>query len=158
MKLATDTLNETPNVPAMKGHYLAEWIAFAGMEQLELARMAGYEKTHFNKIVKGRNRLSREKRKIIAEALTQHLGYEVSPDDLLSIPPASAIMEPVRKRTEADQTTGVEDDMLRLARPVIAALVQQLGLEAVIREAVSASNRMRTEEQQSNPPGRQRTS
>lgn len=125
-----------------KGHYLEQWIALSGLNQAELGDKCGYERTHFNKIVAGKNKLSREKAVIIAKALTEHLGRTVQPADLFRIPHISkeAIDAP-RPIGNNTLPMGKEARMLELARPMIKALVEQLGLEVVIREAVEASNR-----------------
>jgi transcriptional regulator with XRE-family HTH domain len=139
------------------GNYLEQWIRLTGLTQEEVGDKCGYEKTHFNKIVNGRLSLSRDKRRRISDALTEILGRQVNPDDLLSLPPIPfARVDREGAAPNSSHLLGKEAEMLRLARPMIATLVEQLGLEAVISEAVSASNRLK-EGAQPLPPMRQKT-
>ena len=127
----------------MATHYLEQWIALTGLHQHEVGDKAGYERTHFNKIVKGWVKLNRDKARNIAEALSDILGYLVNPADLFRPPMPKGVIDGSTPVPQASPAMGKEDDMLRIARPLIATLVSQLGLEVVIREAVSADDRMR---------------
>ena len=148
-RLATDIKARFGHRPAMGAqHYLEQWIAVTGLTQQEVGDKAGYEKTHFNKIVTGKNRLSRDKARNISEALTEILGYRVHPNDLFRQPPIPLRhVDAGRMTSDNGVPAGKEVEMLELARPIIVHLVRTLGLETVVKEAAEAANHLKESEQ-----------